>query len=104
MGEIDNPLFPPGELDMVIMMLAFHDFTEPVQWMKNVVPSLKPGASLVIVDRDPEKVVRDRQHFKTKEEIIATMAKTDFQLLRVETFLPRDNIYVFSLTNETLQQ
>ncbi|MBN1464894.1 class I SAM-dependent methyltransferase, partial [candidate division KSB1 bacterium] len=44
LGEIDDPRFPRGELDMVIMMLAFHEFTQPVEWMKNVIPSLKPDA------------------------------------------------------------
>jgi hypothetical protein len=28
-GEVADPLFPEGELDMVIMMRAFHDFEKP---------------------------------------------------------------------------
>ena len=97
LGEVDDPLFPEGELDMVIMMLAFHDFTKPVAWMKNVIPSLKPGAPLVIVDRDPERSKKEPEHFMSKEKVVATMAKTDFELQRIETFLQQDNIYVFKL-------
>ncbi|MBN1559054.1 methyltransferase domain-containing protein [candidate division KSB1 bacterium] len=96
LGEIDDPLFPP-ELDMVIMMLAFHEFTRPVEWMQNVVPSMKPGARLVIIERDPERTNQELDHYMTRAEVLSTMAKTAFKLERVETFLARDNIYIFSL-------
>jgi ubiquinone/menaquinone biosynthesis C-methylase UbiE len=96
-GEVTDPLFPEGELDMVIMMRAFHDFEKPAEWMKNVIPGLKPGAQLVIIDPDPEKSGRGRGHFWTKEKVLSTMKETDFELVRIETFLERDNIYIYKL-------
>lgn len=96
-GEVADPLFPEGELDMVIMMRAFHDFEKPVEWMKNVIPGLKPGAPLVIIDPDPEKSGHGRSHFWTKEKILSTMEETDFDLVRIETFLEKDNIYIYKL-------
>lgn len=97
LGEVEDPLFPEGRLDMVIMMNAFHDFSEPTAWMKNVIPSMKKGATLVIIDRDPEKTRSGWNHFMTKDQILDAMAKTDFTLIRLFTFLERDNIYVFGL-------
>ncbi len=97
LGEVADPVFPKGELDMVIMMKAFHDFDKPVEWMKNVIPSMKPGAPLVIVDVDPDKSGYDRDHFLTKEQVLAKMEKTDFELVRIETFLEKDNIYLYKL-------
>jgi predicted methyltransferase len=99
LGEVANPLFPAGELDMVVMMRAFHHFEEPVEWMKNVIVSLKPGARLVIIALDPEKAKYGWDHFMSKETLLATMEKTDFNLLRIETFLEKDNIYIYSLPN-----
>lgn len=99
LGEVDDPLFPKSSLDMVVMMNAFHDFTEPTRWMKNVVSSMKPGAHLVIIDRDPDKMRSGWDHFMTKEQILEAMAKTDFALLEMYAFLERDNIYVFSLAD-----
>jgi len=94
-GKVDDPVFPKGELDGVVIMVAFHDFEKPVEWMNNVIPGLKPGAFLAIIDPDPEKVPRDRDHFWSKEKILATMEKTDFALVHLYTFLERDNIYVY---------
>lgn len=99
LGEVDDPLFPEDRLDMVVMMMAFHDFAEPTEWMKNVIPSMKQGARLVIIDQDPEKMQSGWSHFMTKEQILEAMAKTDFTLLRIFSFLERDNIYVFGLVD-----
>jgi ubiquinone/menaquinone biosynthesis C-methylase UbiE len=97
LGKIDDPLFPKESLDCVVMMMAFHDFEKPVEWMKNVIPALKPGAFLAIIDPDPDKTKRDRDHFWTKKKVLSTMEKTDFVLVRLFTFLERDNIYVYRL-------
>ena len=98
-GKVDDPLFPKGELDGVVIMMAFHDFEKPVEWMRNVTPALKPGAFLAVIDPDPEKLKRDRDHFWTKEKVLATMEKTDFKLVRLFTFLERDNIYLYRLND-----
>jgi arsenite methyltransferase len=97
MGKVDDPLFPPLVLDGVVIMTAFHDFAKPVEWMKNVIPGLKPGAFLAIIDPDPAKLKRDQSHFMTKEKILTTMEKTEFELVHLYTFLERDNIYVYGV-------
>jgi ubiquinone/menaquinone biosynthesis C-methylase UbiE len=96
LGEIENPLFPAGQLDMVIMILAFHDFTRPTEWLQNVVPSLKSGAPLVIIDRDPERWGHSASHFLTSPALLKRVAAADcFEHVKTMTFLPRDNIYIF---------
>ncbi len=99
-GEVADPLFPENELDVVIMLRAFHEFDRPVEWMKNVIPSLKEGAKMVIVDLEPSKAGRGWSHFMTREEILSTMKKTDFSLVRIDEFLEQDNIYIFELKGE----
>lgn len=96
-GDIDDPLFPVDTLDIVIMMMAFHDFTKPVEWMQNVISYMKPEAKLVIIDRDPKKLGGSYGHFLTKEEVLNIMNKTDFELVTIETFLQKDNIYIYTL-------
>jgi len=94
-GEVADPLFPVDSLEMVVMMIAFHDFTKPVKWLKNTKKYMKPGAELVIIDRDPDRWGKGHDHFKTKKEILKLTKKAGFELSRIFTFLDRDNIYVF---------
>ena len=96
-GEVDDPLFPEGRMDMIVMMRAFHDFTEPVHWMKNAAPALKTGAKMVIIDVDTEKRGNWNNHFLSKEEILDRMNKTGFELVKIYDFLERDLILVFKL-------
>jgi ubiquinone/menaquinone biosynthesis C-methylase UbiE len=50
LGEIEDPCFPVTDLDMVIMLYAFHDFTEKEAWLENVKKYLKRDGRLVIFD------------------------------------------------------
>ncbi len=104
LGKQDDPLFPEGKLDMVVMMMAFHEFKNQINWLQNVKPSMKTNATLIIIERDPEKWSSGRSHFMTKEKILKTVKKADYILLRMETFLPKDNIYIFRPSNKNSAQ
>jgi ubiquinone/menaquinone biosynthesis C-methylase UbiE len=94
LGRTDDPLFPVGKLDMIFMILTYHHLSQPVDMLKAMVTSLKPGATVVVVDPDPVKD-RDRGPESTsREEIERDAAAAGYELVRVETFLPRDNIYI----------
>jgi ubiquinone/menaquinone biosynthesis C-methylase UbiE len=97
LGRVEDPLFPKGKLDMVFMIAAFHDFEKKAEWLHNVKPCIKPGGTLVIVEMDPDKWGRGYSHLMTKKEILDTVKKSDFKLDRIETFLPRHNIYIYKL-------
>lgn len=97
LGKVEDPLFPENELDMVFMIAAFHDFEKKVEWLNNVKPYLKSGGKLVIVEMDPDKWGRGYSHLMTKKEILETVKKSGFKLDRIETFLPRHNIFIYKL-------
>ena len=104
LGESQDPLLPPG-LDMVFIVNAFHDITHPVPLLNNLADSLKPGAAVIIVDRDPEKIRDSAGHFLTRAEVLEKIEEIVFQLERVENFLEHHNIYIIRTivekTNET---
>jgi ubiquinone/menaquinone biosynthesis C-methylase UbiE len=93
-GEIEDPLFPAGEMDMVFMSYVLHDLKRPVPFLKNLKPSLKPNAPLVILEQAPEKTGKN-WHFWKKEKIMATVKEAGYRLERIETFLSKDNIYIY---------
>lgn len=92
-GEVENPLLPEG-LDMVFIVNAFHDLADPVALLNNLADSLKPNASVVIIDRDPAKLSYSTDHFLTKTEVLEKIEESVFVLDRIETFLSQHNIYI----------
>ena len=99
-GKIDDPLFPKDTLDMVIMIMAFHDFTKPVPWLNNLKKYIDPDTRLVIIDRDPERYGRRFDHFMTEKKLIETVRKGGFDLIKLHKFLERDNIYIFKMKKD----
>jgi ubiquinone/menaquinone biosynthesis C-methylase UbiE len=94
LGSVDDPKFPAGSLDMVFIVNAFHDLEKPVELLANLRPSLKPGATVVIMDRDPAKFSDPDRHFMTRAEVEETIGRSVFELVKVETFLRDHNLYI----------
>jgi ubiquinone/menaquinone biosynthesis C-methylase UbiE len=94
-GEVEDPLFPEKNLDMIVMVYVLHMLEKPVEFLENVRKYVEPGAPLVIIERN---TTRERAHypsFMTNRQILETMGETGFELVRTETFLPRDTIYIY---------
>ncbi len=98
-GEVEDPLFPSGVMDLVIMVYVLHDLAKPVELLRNIQPALKPGAPLVILEMDPEKTGDRSGHFYSREKLLEIVGEAGFELVRVETFLSRDNVYIFKLSD-----
>jgi ubiquinone/menaquinone biosynthesis C-methylase UbiE len=97
LGRSDDPLLPAGELDMIIMVLTFHHLRQPVEMFKAMAPSLKPGGTVVVIDPDPVKDHDRGPESTSREEIEACAGAAGYELVRVETFLPRDNIFILRI-------
>jgi len=92
LGTVEDPRLPEGALDMVFMVNAFHDLERPVELLAHLLPALKPGATVVIMDRDPARA-SDR-HFLPREKVEEIVGRSVFELVRVETFLRYHNLYI----------
>jgi len=97
LGRTDDPLFPAGTLDMVFMVLTYHHLSRPVEMLQAMIPSLKPGATVVVLDPDPVKDHDRGPESTSKDEIERDAAEAGYELVRVETFLARDNIFILSV-------
>ena len=102
LGKHDHPLLPEGVLDMAVMVWVFHMVDDPAPLLANLRSSLKPGAPLVILDPHDEEIRAeielrggDTKDLPTlKERIEKAAAASGFEIARVETFLPKDYIFV----------
>ena len=96
LGAVDDPRFPPAALDMVFVVNAFHDLEKPVELLANLLPSLKPGATVVVMDRDHERSPDSEGHFLTRAEVEEIVGRSVFEVVRVETFLRYHNLYILA--------
>lgn len=93
-GEVLDPLLPAGALDIVFMINVYHHAEDPVALVRNSIPALKPGGTLAIVECDPVKMGHDDHGCTHPDELPRQLRRAGYELLRVETFLDKDNIFI----------
>lgn len=86
LGKVDDPCLPEGTLDIVTMLHAFHDFTQPVEFLVNLKKSLKDEGIVVVIDW--RTIMR-------KERVVELFGQAGYEHLREETFLERDYVCIF---------
>ena len=91
LGKIDDPLLPKGEMDIVTILHAFHDFTHPVEFLMNLKKSLADDGTVVVIDW---------RTILQKHRVVELFEQAGYELLREETFLARDYVCIFHLPNE----
>lgn len=97
LGTQDDPKLPPGRVDAVLIVDAYHEIVNPVALLKNVARALKPTGRVGIVDFirgdggpgpsqedrvDPAVILRDAQ-------------RAGLRLLTQESFLPFQYLLIF---------
>ena len=94
-GRVDDPLFPKGALDLAIMAIVYHHLERPVALLKNLAPSLKPGATLVILDSAYDRTgEKDSDRPTTRERVETEAGEAGYELMAMDASLPRDNIFI----------
>ena len=96
-GEYTDPMFRKKSLDIAFMVNTYHHIGDPVELLKNTIPSLKPDGRLIIIECDPVKEPSYVNHSTKKEKLIKQMEKAGYKLVHIKTFLPKDNIYFFKV-------
>ncbi len=94
-GEVENPKLPVNALDIAFMINVYHHLDNPVPLIRNLLPSLKPDGILAIVECDPDKVDWGKEEGCTqKKDMVKELKEAGFEVVRIETFLNEDNIYI----------
>ncbi len=97
LGEVDDPHFPEGVLDMVFMVWTYHFFDQPITMLKKLFPTLKPGATIVLVEPDPIRGPGGSDHGISPERMRRDAAQAGFEVVRIEDFLPEDLIFILKI-------
>lgn len=92
-GGVTDPKFPAAALDVAFMTNTYHHLENPVELVRNLLPALKPGGRLVIVERDSVRSVH-KQEATTQKDFIQQMDEAGFKVISVDTSMREDNIYI----------
>jgi len=96
-GTVTDPRFPPRSLDIAFMTNTYHHLAKPVELVRNLLPSLKENGILAVVERD-----KDRTEYKdeatSRNDFTRQMTAAGFELLRIDTSMQEDNIYILRPT------
>jgi ubiquinone/menaquinone biosynthesis C-methylase UbiE len=94
LGDVTDPRLPEGEMDLVYMINTYHHVEKPVDLLEKIKPSLKPDGILVIIEHDVDKM-GPGSHSTSQIDLFTQATDAGFRLVRIETFLERDNINFF---------
>lgn len=100
-GTVTDPKLPEGKMDIVYLINTYHHLDKPVELMKNIIPALKPGGRLVLIEHETEKSGDMDGHSTPQKTVLKQVQEAGFKLERIETFLELDNIYIFKVNPVT---
>ena len=90
-GAEDDPKLPKNTVDAVLILKTYHEFSEPIKVLKNLLPSLKENALIGIIDRNGE----GSDHGIKKEMVIEEMKRAGYTLKEEHDFVKADGMDYF---------
>lgn len=101
LGEIDNPALPTGDVDLVLMVDAYHEFSHPREMMEAIVASLSPEGRVVLAEyreEDPSVMIKPR-HKMSEKQVVKEMEAVGLSLIVNKDMLPQQHLLFFSKTD-----
>lgn len=97
LGTESDPRLPAGEVDLVLLVDAYHEFSHPWEVMSQVQKSLSDRGKVVLVEyrgEDPSVPIKPL-HKMTVEQATREMSAVGLTLLEVLDDLPRQHVMIF---------
>lgn len=97
LGRIDDPKLPVGEVDLVLMVDAYHEFSHPREMMTAIVESLAEDGRVALVEyrgEDPEVNIKPL-HKMTQAQVKKEMAAVGLEHMKTIDVLPTQHLMIF---------
>jgi ubiquinone/menaquinone biosynthesis C-methylase UbiE len=97
LGSTTNPNLPPKQVDLAIMVDAYHEFEYPREMMTAIVQALKPGGRVVLVEYRAENplIMIKRLHKMTQAQVKKEMQAVGLVWQKTDGRLPQQHIMIF---------
>ena len=100
LGSVDDPKLPADSVDHVLIVIAYHEFSHPVEMMRHLRRAMKRNAQMLIVEykaENPDSWV-DPLHKMSEAEIMQELPALGFRRDRVIDIIPSQHVFVFKKT------
>lgn len=97
-GTEMDPKLPEGQVDLILMVDVYHEFSHPWEMTQKMVRALKPGGRLAFVEyrkEDPEVPIK-LVHKMTEKQVIREMEPWPLRWVGTSKVLPRQHIVIFA--------
>jgi ubiquinone/menaquinone biosynthesis C-methylase UbiE len=102
LGKEDDPTLPPGGVDVVLMVDAYHEFEHPREMMLAVMKALKPGGRVIDIEyraEDPNVPIKEL-HKMTEAQAVREMQAVGLKHVKTLKDLPQQHFMVFEKPKE----
>ena len=86
LGDVNDPKLPENKLDIIFIISAYHHFQDPIKLLNNARSSLKPDGLLAI---------GEWLNATSSKQVKAQMIAAGYKLVRIETFLEKNDMYIY---------
>lgn len=85
-GTPDDPQLPKNSVDALLMLKVYHEIAHPETLLRNLKPSLKPGAKIGIIDRNGDGT----DHGLNEAVVVKEMGEAGFHVVGRYDFTKAD--------------
>lgn len=97
LGTIEDTKLPEGEVDAIIMVDAYHEFSHPFEMATSMVKGLRTGGRIILIEyrgEDPEVQIKPL-HKMTEQQCIREMKAVGMEHIETLEFLPIQHFMTF---------
>jgi len=91
LSKPDDPMLPADSLDSVLILKTYHEVARPILLLRNLKASLRPGATVGIIDRNGN----GEDHGVGKDVVIREARQAGYKLADQYDFVKGDNMDYF---------
>jgi len=98
LGSDDDTHLPEGQIDLILLVDVYHEFSKPQAMLRSMRKALKPDGRLVLLEykkEDPDVPIRP-EHKMSVKDVKAEIEPEGFRMVKaISDKLPRQHVIIF---------
>lgn len=106
LGDVDDPNLPVGEIDLLLMVDVYHEFSHPESMLWEIRNSLSPKGVVALLEyreEDPKVPIKPL-HKMSKAQVMKEYQANGFKLVREYNQLPWQHLMFFARDDSPLEK